>query len=158
MPKRRLPARGTQSQVILETDVAIAAIAIFSGYADGDGINEDEGYALDEMLSGISLYEEYSDEDLQELGAKVGALIREDGPDAVFAQAVESLPDRDLKEVAFTVAMVVLAIDGEVPEEEEEYLEYLRVALKISDDRAQELVDEMFSDEESEDEESEDEE
>ncbi len=155
MPKRRLPSGGTQSQVILEPEVAIAAIAIFSAYADGDGINEDEGYALDEMLSGIGLYEEYSDEDLQELGAKVGAMVQEDGADAVFAQAIESLSDRDLKETAFIVAMVVLAIDGEVPKDEEEYLEYLRVSLKISDDRAQELVDELFSEEESEEEDEE---
>jgi hypothetical protein len=154
MPKRRLPSGGTQSQVALEPEVAIAAIAIFSAYADGDDVNEDESYALDEMLSGIGLYEEYSDEDLQELGAKVGAMVREDGADAVFAQAIESLSDHDLKETAFIVAMVVLAIDGEVPEAEEEYLEDLRLALKISDDRAQELVDELFSeDEESEEDE-----
>ncbi len=150
MPKRRLPTRGTQSQVALEPEVAIAAIAIFAAYADGEDVNEDEGYALDEMLSGISLYEDFSDEDLHELGAKVGALVQEEGADAVFAQAIESLPDRDLKEVAFIVTMAVLAVDGEMPEAEEEYLEDLRQALKISDDRAQELMDEVFSDEEEE--------
>ncbi len=152
MPKRRLSSGKTQSQVALEPEVAIAVIAICSAYADGDGVSEDEGYALDEMLSGIGLYEEYSDEDLQELGEKVGAMIREDGADAVFAQAIESLPNRDLKETAFIVATVVLAIDGEVPEAEEEYLEDLRMALKISDDRAQELIDELFSEDDEDDE------
>ena len=153
MPKRRLPTRGTQSQVVLEPEVAIAAIAIFAAHADGEEINEDEGYALDEMLSGISMYEEFSEEDLRELGAKVGALVQEDGADAVFAQAIESLHDSDLKEVAFIVTVVVLSVDGEMPEAEEEYLEYLRQELKISDDRAQELIDEVFSAEEEEEEE-----
>lgn len=154
MPKRRLPTKGTQSQVALEPEVAIAAIAIFAAYADEE-VNEDEGYALDEMLSGlgIGLYEDFSDEDLHELGAKVSALVQEEGADAVFAQAIESLSDRDLKEVAFIVTMAVLAVDGEVPEAEEEYLEDLRQALKISDDRAQELIAEMFSEEEEEEEE-----
>lgn len=155
MPKRRLPTKGSQNQVALEPEIAIAAIAIFAAYADGEDVNEDEGYALDEMLSGlgIGLYEEFSDEDLHELGAQVGVLVQEEGAEEVFAQAIESLSSRDLKEAAFIVTMAVLAVDGEMPEAEGEYLEDLRQALKISDDRAQELVDEMFSEEEEEEEE-----
>ncbi len=157
MPKRRFPSGRTQSQVALEPEVAIAAIAIFSAFADGDSINDEEGHALYDLLSGIglSLYEEYSDEDLQELCSKVNVMVQEEGADAAFSQAIESLSDNDLQEAAYTVAVTVVAVDGDVPEAEEEYLEDLRLALKISDDRAQELVDELFSEEESEEDEEE---
>ncbi|MHC5613023.1 MAG: hypothetical protein ACYTXA_18955 [Nostoc sp.] len=50
-------------------------------------------------------------------------------------------------------AILVVGIDEEVPEAEQDYISELQEALKISDKRAQELIDEVFGAEEEEEEE-----
>jgi len=157
MPKRRLP-RGGGTQVALSPELAVATIALFSAFADGDVSSDSEAYALGEMVSCIDLYSEYTVEDFAALGAEIGDLINESGVEAVVAQAVESIRDEGVEEAAFIVALVVLVADGEVPEEEQEFVDDLRQALRISVERADEIVSELFSEEEADDEEYEEEE
>jgi hypothetical protein len=52
MPKRRLP-RGGGTQVALSPELAVAAIGLFSAFADGDVSSDAEAYALGEMVSSI---------------------------------------------------------------------------------------------------------
>ncbi|MBE9158485.1 tellurite resistance TerB family protein [Nodosilinea sp. LEGE 06152] len=152
MPKRRLP-RGGGTQVALSPELAVATIALFSAFADGDVSSDAEAYALGEMVSCIDLYSEYTVEDFAALGAEIGGLINEAGVEAVVAQAVETVRDEGVEEAAFIVALVVLVADGEVPEEEQEFVDDLRQALRISVERADEIVSELFSEEEYEEEE-----
>ncbi|MGG6238182.1 tellurite resistance TerB family protein [Nodosilinea sp. AN01ver1] len=151
MPKRRLP-RGGGTQVALSPELAIATIALFSAFADGDVSSDAEAYALGEMVSCIDLYSEYTVEDFAALGAEVGGLINELGVDAVVAQAIETIRDEGVEEAAFIVALVILVADGEVPEEEQEYVDDLRQALRISVERADEIASELFSEEDAEEE------
>jgi tellurite resistance protein len=153
MPKRQLPRRGSASQVALEPEVAIAIIGIFSAYADDEGAGDAEAYALGEMLSSVSGFEEYSEEDFQELAEKAIAVIEEEGPDAAIEQAIASLPEEGYREAAYITALMVVAIDGELPETEEDYMAGLQQALDISDERASEIIDEIFGEEEEEEEE-----
>ncbi|WP_196358121.1 tellurite resistance TerB family protein [Nodosilinea nodulosa] len=141
----------------MSPELAIAMIGLFSAFADGDVSSDAEAYALGEMVSSIDLYSEYTEEDFAALGTEIGNLINESGVEAVVAQAIDTIRDEGIEEAAFIVALVVLVADGEVPEDEQEFIDDLRQALRISVDRADEIVSELFSEEESEEEEDEDE-
>lgn len=147
MPKRKLP-RGGNTQVALSPDLAIAAIGLFSTFVDGEASDDAETYALGEMLTSIDLYEDYADEDFEALGAEIASLINEEGVQAVVAQAIATAREEGLEEAAFAVALAVIASDGEVPEEEQEYIEHLSEALGLSAERANEIIDELFAEEE----------
>lgn len=152
---KRLPRGGSASSVALEPEVAIAIIGLFSAAADGEGISSTEEYALSEMLGEIGQFEDYSEEDFEELGEKVAALIEQEEPEALIAQAIDSLPNKAYREAAYITAILVVGIDEEVPEDEQDYISELQEALNISNERAQELIDEVFGAEEYEDDEEE---
>ena len=155
MSKRKLP-RGGGTQVALSPELAIAAIGLFSEFADGESTGSTgdvEDAALCEMLSAIDLYEDYSEDDFVALGADIGNLIKEEGIEAVAAQAITTAKEEGLEEAAFIVALVVIASDGEVPEAEQDYIDSLYQALGLSEERANEIIDELFSDDEDDDEE-----
>ncbi|MGH1393308.1 MAG: tellurite resistance TerB family protein [Trichormus sp.] len=157
MPKR-LPKGRSASSVALEPEVAIAIIGLFSAAADGEGITSDEEYALSEMLGCIGQFEDYSDEDFEELGEKIASVIEEEDPEELIAQAINSLSNKSYREAAYITAILVVGIDEEVPENEQNYISELQEALNISDERAQELIDEIFGEEEEYDEDDEDDE
>lgn len=151
MPRRKLPRGGTQ--VALSPELAIAAIGLFSAFADGDSYDDSETYALAEMLVDIDLYADYAEEDFEALGNELASLVSDEGIEAVIGQAISTAREEGLEEVAFAVALVVIAADGEVPEEEQEYVDHLCEALGISAERGNEIIDELFPDEEEADEE-----
>jgi uncharacterized tellurite resistance protein B-like protein len=154
MSKRKLPRRGG-TQVALSPELAVAILGLFSAFADGDVSDDAEAYVLGEMLTGIELYSEYADEDFEALGAEIANLIHESGVEAVVAQAVTTACDEGIEEAAFIVALMVIVADGEVPEEEQDYIDNLCEALGISAERANEIIDEIFAEEEEEEEEEE---
>jgi tellurite resistance protein len=147
MPKRKLPRRGG-TQVALSPELAVAVIGVFSAFADGEVSGDAEAYALGEMLSSIELYSDYTEEDFEGLGIEIADLIDEAGVEAVVSQAVTTVRDEGIEEAAFIVALIVIAADGEVPEEEQEYIDNLCEALGISVERANEIIDEIFAEEE----------
>jgi tellurite resistance protein len=153
MAKRNFPRSGSNTQVTLEPQVAIAIIGIFSSCADGDGFGHEEDYALGEMLSSVSGFEDYSEEDYVELYNRAIAVINEEGSETAFTQAIASLSNKDYREAAYVTALTVMAVDGEWPEEEENFLAELQETLKISATRAEEIIDEIFGEEEDEEEE-----
>jgi tellurite resistance protein len=154
MPKPSFAGRSA-NQVALETDVAVAIIGIFSAFADEDGLNEEEVYALSEMLSSCSQFEEYSEEDLESLVNSALEVFEQEGVAGAMELAIASLDSKEYKEAALITAICVVAIDGEVPSNEQDYLNDLQKALKISDKRASEIVDEIFAEEEEYEEEEE---
>lgn len=157
MSKRKLPKGRSVSSVALEPEVAIAVIGLFSAAADGEGISSTEEYALSEFLGRVGLFEDYSDDDFEELTEKVVNLIEQEDPEDLIAQSIESLPNKAYREAAYIAAILVVGIDEEVPESEQDYISELQEAFKISDERAQELIDAVFGEDEDEDEEEEEE-
>lgn len=149
MPGRKLPRRGG-TQVALSPELAVAIIGVFSTFADGEVAGDAEAYVLGEMLSSIDLYSEYTEEDFAGLGEEIANLINEEGVEAIVAQAVTTARDEGIEEAAFIVALMVIAADGEVPEDEQEYMDSLCEALDISAERANEIIDEIFGESEEE--------
>jgi hypothetical protein len=146
---KRLPRGRSASSVALEPEVAIAIIGLFSAASD-EGITSTEEYALSEMLESISQFEDYSEEDFEQLSEKVAILIEEEDPEELIAQAINSLPNRGYREAAYITAILVVGIDEEVFDSEQDYISELQEALNISDERAQELIDEVFGADEEE--------
>jgi hypothetical protein len=155
MSKSHLLKSRSANLIALEPEVAIAVIGLFTASADDEGITIAEEYALSEMLGAISQFEDYSDDDFQQLTDKVYSLLEEEEAQNVIDQAIASLPNQDYREAAYITALTVVAIDDEVPQAEEEYLAELQQALNISDERAEEIIDELFGEEEDCDEEEE---
>jgi tellurite resistance protein len=154
MSKRLLP-HGGGTQLALSPDLAIAAIGLFSTFVDGEATEELETEALGEMLSSIDLYEDYAEEDFQALGAEIASLINNEGINTVVNQAIATAKEKGIEEAAFIVALVIVSADGEVPEEEQEYINHLSEALGLSMERANEIISELFDEEEEEGEEEE---
>ncbi|BDA66676.1 hypothetical protein RIVM261_054750 [Rivularia sp. IAM M-261] len=152
MPKPIFSSRSA-NQVALETDVATAIIGIFSAYADEEGLSEEESEALCEMLSSCSQYEDYSEEDLQSLVDDSLEVYEQEGVAGAMELAIGSLNSKADREVAYITAVCVIAIDGEVPSSEQDYISDLQAALKISDERADEILAELLGEEEEEEEE-----
>jgi hypothetical protein len=155
MSKSQLLNSHSSASVKLEPEVAIAIIGLFSAAADGEGILTPEEYPLAEMLDGIGLFEEYSEEDFDKLTAKVNALIKETEIENLVSGAIASLPDKDHREIAYVTALLVVGMDEDTLDAEQEYLFELQEILKISDERAEELIDEVFEEYEDEEEEEE---
>lgn len=158
MPQRKLPTRSSNVEII-EPEAAVALVGLFSAAADGNGISTAEQDAISEMLEGIGVFEDYTDEDFQALTAKINSLIEEKEPEDLVASAIASLPNEEYRESAYVIALLVTSIDDDIPEEEEDYLYELQEVLNISDERADEIIEEIFGeyDEEEYDEEEEEE-
>ncbi|MBD2357099.1 tellurite resistance TerB family protein [Tolypothrix sp. FACHB-123] len=146
MFQRKFPNRGSNSSVALEPEVAIAVIGLFSAASDDEGVSRTEEFALSEMLAGISQFEDFSEKDFDQLTEKVYDLLEEEDPEEVIEQAIASLPDEEYREAAYITALLVVGIDGEVPESEQEYISELQDALNISNRRAQNIIDHIFGD------------
>jgi hypothetical protein len=65
---------------------------------------------------------------------------------------VKRCPWQRLKPYAYITALMVISIDGDISEEEEDYIADLQKALNISDKRSDEIIDELFGEEEEEEE------
>ncbi|MBW4563686.1 MAG: tellurite resistance TerB family protein [Mojavia pulchra JT2-VF2] len=145
MFKRKLPKSRSTSSVVLEPEVAIAVIGHFSAVADDQGLSRTEKYVLSEMLASISQFEKFSQKDFEKLTSKVYGLLEKTKREDLFEQAIASLLDTDNREAAYITALLVVGIDDEVPKTEQNYISKLQEALKISDKRAQEIIDGIFA-------------
>ncbi|MGM3308466.1 hypothetical protein ACSQ6I_21240 [Anabaena sp. WFMT] len=155
MSKSQLLNSPSSTSVKLEPEVALAIIGLFSAAADGEGIISTEEYPLPEMFDGIGLFEEYAEKDFDKLTAKVNTVIKETEVGNLIAGAIASLPDKDYREIAYVTALLVVGMDEDTLDAEQEYLFELQEILKISDERAEELIDEVFEEYEDEEEEEE---
>ncbi len=151
MSKHKLPNKSNSSTIELEPEVAIAIIGLYSAAADGEGMSSVEEYALTEFLSEVGIFADYDEEDFKELTDKVVSLIENEDPEHLITQSIAVLPDEAYREAAYITATLLVGIDEEVSEDEQDYLFELQEALGISDERAQELIDEIFPDSEEED-------
>ncbi|MBM0741581.1 hypothetical protein JOY44_08125 [Phormidium sp. CLA17] len=100
----------------------------------------------------MDLYEDYADEDFEALGVEIASLINNEGINTVVNQAIATAKEEGLEEAAFIVALVMVSADGEVPEEEQEYINQLSGALGLSLERSNEIIVELFGEEEEEEE------
>ncbi len=123
----------------LSSEEGVAAIAIVAAFADADG-SDLEAAAMAGMLADIDIFDDYSLDELSEMVSELTVIADRDGLGALFNAAVESLSD-DLLAIAFAAGVTMVIIDGEVPDEEKDFIYQLQQALEISDEEAIEIID-----------------
>jgi tellurite resistance protein len=134
------------SKSTISPELAIAVVGLYSAYSNEE-MSSQEDFALESILSKISQFEDYTDDQFSDLSDKALGFIEEEGVEEAYKQAIKSLPNKSYKEAAMLAALAVIAVDGDVPEEEEEFLVQLQESLKISDERFDEILDDFFDDE-----------
>ncbi len=127
------------SDIKLEPAEAFAAIALIAVAAD-DVITTSESQALTLLFSRMELFSKYSADSLREMTDKLLGIIKNKDIKPLFDAAVAAVP-KDLKETLFAVTTDLVLSDGDLAEEEEQLLNELYAALKISSEMAEKIID-----------------
>ncbi|RFP55104.1 MAG: hypothetical protein BJG00_015035 [Limnothrix sp. CACIAM 69d] len=155
---RHLPAKADSDLIDLTPEEAIIAIGLITMIVD-ESVEDIEAELLADVAAEFELFEDYSDDELVEIVDKVVAASEASDAQTLLGSALAVVTqNEDLAEIALITAILIVAADGEVPESEEDYLNELQTALGVSDDRANEIVEALFSDEEDFEEDEEEEE
>ncbi|HMV76585.1 MAG TPA: tellurite resistance TerB family protein [Leptospiraceae bacterium] len=124
----------------VEAIVAVGLVAIAA-----DGVVEDiETESLLAVLQKIEALKEYSEEQFKTLIDRIVKIGREEGLGTLVNSSAEVLTNQALKEGALMTAVLVVASDGKVVDEEQEFIDYLLNLFGISDERYDEILDSIF--------------
>ncbi|WP_017319240.1 tellurite resistance TerB family protein [Mastigocladopsis repens] len=129
----------------LSSDEAVAAIAVVTAAADSS-LEEVDPDLLADILWGLEVFEEYSDDELLETLDKVIVLAEENGLGVLFKTANNVLTE-DLLLDAYAAGVSVLVDEDElrIPKGKTTLLKKLQEALEIDDEEAKEIVDEVIA-------------
>lgn len=131
-----------QSQITLGPAEAFAAIALIAVAADGYAADSEERVLMT-TLSRMQLYRSYPADVLEKMIDRLLNNLQRKGPDSLLAAAIASLP-HELQETVFAVTADIVLSDGEVTEEEEEFLNLLYHALEIPEETALKIIEVML--------------
>ncbi|KKD35684.1 MAG: tellurite resistance TerB family protein [Limnoraphis robusta] len=129
----------TDHRISLSPAEAFAAIAVAAIAADGYLSNQ-ERHRIVEVLLQVYLFQGYSEQRLTELLEKLFNLLSTRGIDPLVAIARESLP-AELQETAFTVAVDLVLVDGELSPQEKSFLVRLWNIMDIPVETASQILD-----------------
>jgi tellurite resistance protein len=147
---------------------AIVALATIPTYVDGTPSAED----FELIAEFLKLVEISTEAQVKEIFDKITRVIEQDKQDlgALFNAAIEAIRNveiddisedsEDLSEVAIELSVLLAQVDGEMAEDESEYISAIGESLGFTNEEVEEIVDEILADlsAESEDEEDEEEE
>ena len=123
----------------LSGDEAFLAI-VFSAIMADDEINRDEMNHLMLLLSKFKGLRNISPGAFQSLMQRFHKIIRKEGVGTLVNAAKISI-DKGLRETAFANAVELVLTDGVFDPKEKEFLEKLKVAVEISDELAEKIID-----------------
>lgn len=129
----------------LTPEEAVAAIALITTAADSSLEDVDIEFLVD-ILWGFEIFEEYSDEDLLEMLEKLLNLAEQQGAGALFNAANDKLEDEFLED-AFAAGVSVIIDEEEmhIPKSKTPLLKSLQQALKLDDEEAQEIIEDVIA-------------
>jgi tellurite resistance protein len=147
---------------------AIVALATIQTYVDGTPSAEE----FELIAEFLKLVEISTEEEAKEIFAKITRVIEQDKLDlaALFNAAIDAIQNididdtsedsEDLSEVAIELSVLLAQVDGEIAEEEYEYISAIGESLGFTNEEVEEIVAEILADlyAESEDDEEEEEE
>jgi tellurite resistance protein len=144
----------------------IVALATIQTYVDGTPSAEE----FELIAEFLKLVEISTEEEAKEIFAKITRVIEQDKLDlgALFNAAIDAIQNteiededsEDLAEVAIELSVLLAQVDGEIAEEEYEYISAIGESLGFTNEEVEEIVAEILADlyAESEDDEEEEEE
>lgn len=130
----------------LTPEEAVAAIVMVAVYANGQPSEEENEEAIN-IINTQDIFDSYSVDEFQEMINKITKLLNEEGIGVLFRTAAESISD-DLGETAFQAVAEMVLVDQKIDEDEESFLSQLAEALDISEEVAQDMIDELIDEEE----------
>ncbi|ARV62503.1 hypothetical protein BZZ01_31195 [Nostocales cyanobacterium HT-58-2] len=133
------------SEASLSPEEAVAAIAVVTAVADSS-LEEVDADFLADILWGLEVFEDYSDDELSEIVDKVIAIAEEDGIGALFNTANDAVTD-DLILDAYAAGVSVLVDEDElrIPKSKTALLKKLQEVLELEDEEAKEVIDEVIA-------------
>lgn len=134
------------SKQTLSPEEAVAAIVMVAVYANGQPSEEEYEEAIN-IINTQDIFDSYSVDEFQETIDKITKLLNEEGIGVLFRTAVASISD-DLAEIAFQAVAEMVLVDQKIDEDEESFLSQLADALDISEEVAQDMIDELIDEEE----------
>ena len=140
---RTLPKNAKKTDKPLSPAEAIVAVGLVAIAVDGV-VEDIETESLLAVLQRIEALKEYSEEQFKTLIDRIVKVGREEGLGTLVNSAAEVLTNQPLKEGALMTAVLVVASDGKVVDEEQEFIDYLLNLFGISDERYDEILDTMF--------------
>lgn len=129
----------------LSLEEAVAAIVMVAVYANGQPSEEESEEAIN-IINTQDIFESYSVDEFQEMINKITKFLNEEGIGVLFRTAVESVDD--FAEIAFQAVAEMVLVDQKIDEDEESFLSQLAEALDISEEVAQDMIDELIDEEE----------
>lgn len=138
----KLSSGRQQNQTTLGPAEAFAAIALIAVAADGYAADA-ELQSIITSLSRMQLFRSYPGDVIRKMFDRLLSLLQRQGADNLLAAALASLP-HELQETAFAVTTDIVLSDGEVTQEEEEFLNQLYRALELSEETALKIIDVML--------------
>ncbi|NEO03888.1 MAG: tellurite resistance TerB family protein [Moorea sp. SIO3I7] len=130
------------SQITLGPAEAFAAIALTAGAADGYATNS-EVQAIITALSRMQLFRSYSADVMARMFERILMLLQRQGSYPLLSAALKSLP-YELQGTAFAIATDIILADGEITDEEEDFLNELSQALEISEETGVKIIEVML--------------
>jgi tellurite resistance protein len=138
----KVPRARQQNEIILGPAEAFAAIALIAVGADGYAADT-EVQSVMTSLSRMQLFRSYPGDVIRKMFDRLLGIIQRQGSETLMATAITALP-HELQETAFAITTDIVLADGEVTEEEEEFLNQLYRALEIPEETAVKIIDVML--------------
>ena len=124
-----------QSSSQLTKETAFLGILMLADYSDGN-VSEEEVRTFGTTICRMKLYKDMTEQQLNKHIDKATGIIKRKGLDKALDQFADALPD-NLARAAFANAVNQVLADGVVEDEEKDFINNLRRALKISSEDAQ---------------------
>lgn len=128
-----------RSDIQLSAPEAFAAIALIAVAADGF-IAPSESQIINSSLSRMQLFSNYSQTQKREMLDRLLTEIKNHGYNSLLKVAIAALP-KQLRETVFAIATDITLADGEITEEEENFLNDLYSSLDLSEEIATKIID-----------------
>lgn len=120
---------------------AFAGVLLCATASDGH-IGDEEVRGLCTILARMKLYDNWTDDKMNQLFNRILGMIKRAGVDSVLEHCSRALPN-ELHKTAFANACDLILADGVVEEEEKDFINKLWKALGISGDDAKTIAQVM---------------
>jgi hypothetical protein len=128
-------ALGEGKPTAVTKEMAYLGILMCADYSDGN-VSEEEVRAFGNTVCRMKLYKDMSEQQLNRTIDRATGIIKRSGVDGALQKFAEVLPE-NLHRAVFANACNQVLADGVVEDEEKEFINNLRKALKLPGDDAQ---------------------
>jgi uncharacterized tellurite resistance protein B-like protein len=128
-----------KTQTGLSLEESIAALMLGAVAVDGD-VSSQELQSCNVVCSRMPLFRDMSQNNLERVFKRVGELLESSETEKTLLSAAGAVPD-ELKLPVFANAVDIVFADGDVGEEEQDYIAFLAEHLGVDDEQATAVIE-----------------